>query len=100
MSLRRTSKDLNSSFFLPSALRQDLNKNQKFLPKNSSQKLPPKNFLEKKFLQNNPPQKFSKNYKRTTRKFQTISQKFYDFENPIPYIALRGQKPFRACFFL
>jgi hypothetical protein len=104
----RTSKDLNLSSFLPSLLRQNLDKNQNldkhssqnispkiFLQKNSSKKIPPKKFLPKHSFQKNPQNKSSEKIpKKFTRNFQTISQKIY-----IPYNALRGRKSFRACFF-
>ena len=103
MSLRRTSKDLNScpSSFLPSPLRQNLDKNQnldkqvnsnvnkEFLPKNSSQKIPPKknppkkilpkNSFQKNSYKENPPKKIlkknPKNSPKNPEKIQTISQK-------------------------
>ena len=110
MSLPRTSKDLNScpSFFFFLALPQNLDKNQnldkeinsnlnkEFLPKNSSQKIPPEKILLKKssqkILKKISKQKKSKKNLKNPNNFQTISQKI-----PIPYIALRGRKPFRAC---
>jgi len=100
MSLRRTSKDLNSCPPPPSPLRQNLDKNQnlnkqvnsnvnkEFLPKNSSQKNPPKKILPKnplkksskkispkKFLQKNPSENFPKNFqKKFPKKFQIFSK--------------------------
>ena len=68
------------------------NSPNKILQKNSSQKNPPKNH-SKKFQK--IPQKSPKNQKK--KKIQTISQKSF-WKYPIPYIALRGRKPFRACF--
>ena len=95
-------------FFLPSsALRQNLPKKisqQKILTKNFSKKIPPKKFLQKNFSKKihtkKFPQKFQKKFQKNSKEFWTISPKFKDFENTylIPYIALKGQKPFRACF--
>ena len=57
--------------------------------KNSFQRIPPKKILPKNFSKKIPPKKSSK----------MIPQKFLRFwKYPIPYIALGGQKPFRACF--
>ena len=68
---------------------------KKFLPKNSSKKFLPKN-SSKKFSQKNIPPK--KSFRKIPKKFQTISQKNPKFwKYPIPYIALRSQKPFWAC---
>ena len=75
---------------------------KEFHPKNSIQRIPPKEFhpknssqkiLPKKFLQKNSSKKSSK---RIPKKFQATSQKIF-WKYPIPYIALRGRKPFRAC---
>ena len=73
-------------YFLPCDLRQNLDKqinsnvNKEFLPKNSSQKIPPKKFLPK-----NPP-----------KIFQAISQKnSLDFENiQYPTSHLEAENPF------
>ena len=71
--------------------------------KNSSQKVHPKKTTPKKFLQkksskNIPP----KNPQKFPPKIQNISKQFVKkiirfWKYTIPYIALRGQKPFRAC---
>ena len=92
------------------------NINKEFLPKSSSQKAPPKKILLKKFLpkhfyQKNPPEKFlpknfsQKSLKKFSQQIQKISKQFFKkilrfWNHPIPYIALRGRKPFRACFFI
>ena len=111
-----TSKDLNSSSFLL-AFRQNLDKQINSPKKQSSQKSSPKNPLKinppkkillkksfqkispKKFLQNIFAKKFlKKSFRNIPKNFQTISQKIPN-NLKIPYIALRGRKPFRACFF-
>ena len=91
------------SFFIEIKLPQNLDKNinsllistKEFLPKNSSKKNspknPPKKYLPKKsskkvLLKNSPPK--SKNFPSNISK---------NFQDPIPYIALGGRKPFRAC---
>ena len=84
---------LKIEILLPSsALRQNLDKeinsnvNKEFLPKNSSMKIP-----------NKFPKK-SKENPKIWKKIQTISQKILRFwKYPIPYIALRARKSFRAC---
>ena len=74
-------------------------------PKNSSQTIPPQKILPKKFLQNNsskkiPPKKILLNdSKKIPQNIQKISKqclkKFLRFwKYSIPYIALRGPKPF------
>ena len=126
MSLPRTSKDLNSC--PSSALPQNLDKNinsfhipysnnlaalnnvnkeflskippKKFLPKKFSQKIPPKNILPKNSSQKIHTKISSQNI---PKKIQKISKKFLKkflrfWKYPIPYIALGGRKPFRACF--
>ena len=80
--------------------------------KKSSQKNPLKKNLPKKFSQKNTPKKFhqkkilqkilQKNSKKIPNKFQKLPKQFLKkflrfWKYPIPYIALRGQKPFRAC---
>ena len=70
MSLRRTSKDLKSSYLLPP---------KKIFPKNPSKK-----YLQKNSPRKNPPKK--------------IQKILWFWKYPIPYIALGGRKPFRACF--
>ena len=90
MYLRRTSKDLNSPFLLPS-IETKSPQNQNILPKNPSKKILPKIFPKnsskkispKKFLQINSSKKIPKNPKN----FQSIQ------------FPLGGRKPFWACFF-
>ena len=93
------------------------NVNKEFLPKSSSQvipppkKVPPKKFLPKKSSkkislkkssQKNPPKISPKNFKKVPK---NSPQKIQSQKIPKilkishSYIALSGQKPFRACFF-
>ena len=69
------------------------NVNKEFLQKNFSQKNPPKKFLQKnsskKILQKIPPKNSSKKIPKK------IQKRFLKY--PMPYIALRGRKPFQAC---
>ena len=123
MSLRRTSKDLKF-FLLPSLIEWDKitpkswQKHQffvnfyqvilpkEFLPKSFSQKTPPKKIRpHKKFLSKNSSKNFSKNIsKKIPQKIQKMLKQFLKklsrfWKYPIPYIALGGRKPFRACCF-
>ena len=113
ISTKNSSQKIPSKKFLP----QKKNPPKKFLPKTSSpkkflQKNPTKKFLQKKFLPKNSfinippkksskkfPQKFPKNSKKFPKKFpSSFSKKFLRFwKYWIPYIALRGRKPFRTC---
>ena len=84
---------------------------KEFLPKKSSQKsfqrIPPKKFCQKNSSKKSSgkiPKKFQKKFqKKQTKKFQKNSKQFLQnflrfWKYLIPYIALRGRKPFRACF--
>ena len=76
---------------------------QKILPKKFSLKIPPKIFVprnswQQNYLQKNPLKKFlpKNSYHKIISK---IPKKFLRFWNyPIPYIALRRRKLFRACY--
>ena len=89
---------LRTEIFFLLALRQNLDKNQNLdkqiiLPKNSSQKFLPKNSSPK-----NPPKKFQK-FPKDPKNLKQFLKKFLRFwKSPIPYIALGGWKPFRACW--
>ena len=99
MSLRRTSKDLNSSFFLPSALRQDLNKNQNF-----SRKIPLKNFLQKISSKKNSFKIIlHKNSQKITKELQENSKQFLKnsmiLKIQFPTSHLEAKNPFGlVCF--
>ena len=62
------------------------NANKEFLTKSSLQKIPPKKFL---------PKESSKKIQKISKWFLKKFLRFWKY--PIPYIALRGRKPFRAC---
>ena len=69
--------------------------------KNSSQKILSKNSSQKKSSQKIPtkkPSKIPKNFIKMSTNFLLKILRFWKY--PIPYIALRGRKPFRACFFV
>ena len=72
---------------LPSALRQ-----------NSSPKILPINTFEKKILQKNTSKKSPKKIQKISKQFFKKFLRFWKY--PIPYIALGGLKPFRACLYL
>ena len=86
-------------FFLPSCLETKSWQTNQFLL-HSSQRIPPKKFLPENFSQKNPPKKF---LQKILNKIQKCSKQIFKqflrfWKNPIPYIALRGRKPFRICF--
>ena len=72
------------------------NPSKKILPKNSCKIFPPKNPSEK--FQKIP--KKSKQFPKIFQQFlKKLLKKFLRFwKYPIPYIALGGRKPFRACY--
>ena len=114
---------LKFSFFLPSCIeRKSWQKNQslsysnifnnvnkEFLPKNPFQKVPPtkkisppknplKIFLPNKSSQNSfKTKKVPKNSPKKSKKFLKKFLGFWQYQ--LPYIALKGEKPFRACSF-
>ena len=86
-------------------LKKKIPAKKKFRPINSSQKCPPKKFLQKNFdpkiLQKNSPKKSQKIPNKIQKNPKTISEKIPKIlKKTIPYIALGGHKPFRACFHL
>ena len=114
----RSSKDLNYSFLSSLLLDKILTKTKiltdksipmykEFLPKKSFKKNPPKKFLQKNFSKKFPKnlkRKIPKNSRKFPKKIRKISKlslkRFLGFwKYPIPYIALRGRKPLRACLF-
>ena len=77
-----------------SAFRQNLDKDQNLDKQINSKKILQKNSQKtsKQILKFRP-----KKSKKIQKNFQTISQNIPKFSKyPIPYIALRGRKPFRA----
>ena len=121
MSLRRTSKD-SKFFLLPSSLIEtkswqkpkSLQSSQfqgkyrtppkiltKKVPKNPPQKILPKD-PPKNFSQKIPPKKFgqkSSSKKSSWKISKEFRKKFLRFwKHPISFIALKGRKPFQACF--
>ena len=98
MSLRRTSRDLNSCPppLHPFDKNQNLDKKNQVLPYSNNF-----NNVDKYFLPKNSSKENSS--KNISQKIQKISKqllkKFPIFRKcPIPYIALGGRKPFWACF--
>ena len=84
-----------NKYFLKTSSQKNLPKKilQKILPKN-----PPKEILPKRSSQKNP--KPPKKIQEKSKKFQNnSSNSSWFWKYPIPYIALGGRKPFRACFF-
>ena len=79
MEAKNFSQKISPQKFLP----------KEFVPKNSSKTNPQKKFL-KKFLK-----KYSQKIPKKSKLFLKKLPRFWKY--PIPYIALRGLKPFWAC---